>query len=983
MDGMEDDGESLEDLLKRQIIVSGLPESFETVEGIESYFCQFGDISEVRLAGQGVADVIFANVDDAQLALDEVHFIDGCSVEVSAPLPSDEEDARWEGSQGSFAPQEDELPQESAPASGDEGSSPRQSQERAEGDGGSSAAERKAWGDARKGGSGGMPAVEPNKVFVSGLPKGAADEEVTEYFRSYGSVTAVKLKRDDAGQIRGSGFITFAAEEDVIAVLKDYDKHVLQGRHFECLACGSFGVTHFGPIKKDQLFVCGLPHGTTQQMLEEHFRPFGEVANVQVKHEKGIAFVTFSSCSAVQLALHSYNSHSISGQWVGVQPVFTCLGKGDGKKDAVGGGSSWSGAGRRSSKQDDRCDWVSPRSSRDSAPAKTELWAPWRNNRSSHSAVSSDRRSSWPSSGREAERGKGHDTAPRGNAALTTGRDQKPSVDRYRVFVGGLPATVTEADVFEHFSRYGRVTKITMRNGFCYVKFEDEEHVRAVLKYYYLHKIADKWVECQACGHFGLPRATLLKDRIFVGGLPRDSVTQDSLEQHFSKYGTIKEVDLKRDRGFAFVIFTSCASVQLALHDYDLHVVNGKWVEVKPAADTSQTGSGENGASKSTSGGDRSNAWRRTDSVIAVVPGASSSWVPPAHAPTARTVASQVTGTAGDSGGIKGGKRDWESQWNSGKADKGRQKGWTQSSWAGQDSDRGTSGNEWGKSSWSKQDWSKSSWVAEPHKHARKDWSQGGGDKAKSVVDVNAKPMVDVNCVYIAGLPRAIKDQEVVEYFQDYGKVTDVNVKRDESGLHRGYCFVSFASPKQVQAVLKDYDRHKLQGKWIECMACGKFGLSNFGGAKLDKEKIFVGGLPPSATAETLEHHFSQFGRVTRAEVKREKGFGFVSFGSGADVQLALHAYNDHTLNGKWIEVKPVLLGRGDDGSAQGGGRDHSVSSVGVCASGSSGTSSRVSTSFRGGAASNWGDNDRSGGDGSNYQPSRQGHQGSWRSRPY
>merc|ERR1712242_225984 len=52
----------------------------------------------------------------------------------------------------------------------------------------------------------------------------------------------------------------------------------------------------------------------------------------------------------------------------------------------------------------------------------------------------------------------------------------------------------------------------------------------------------------------------------------------------------------------------------------------------------------------------------------------------------------------------------------------------------------------------------------------------------------------------------------------------------------------------------------------------------------------------------------------------RDKGFAFVTFGSGADVQLALHAYKEHFIDAKWIEVKPMLLSKARSGGGSSGG---------------------------------------------------------------
>jgi len=179
------------------------------------------------------------------------------------------------------------------------------------------------------------------------------------------------------------------------------------------------------------------------------------------------------------------------------------------------------------------------------------------------------------------------------------GDDTKPKVIKEQVFVGGLPHSATEGDVSQHFQKYGHISEVKMKQGYCFVRYAKEQSVKSVLEHYHYHKIHEKWVECRTCGQFGLPEgAPIMKDRVFVGGLRKETVTQESLKQYFIVYGGIKEIELKPDRGFAFIVFNSSSSVHLALHDYDIHSLDGKWVEVRPVVDTNAIqGGGDKGAS--------------------------------------------------------------------------------------------------------------------------------------------------------------------------------------------------------------------------------------------------------------------------------------------------------------------------------------------------------------------------------------------------
>ncbi|KAI5563692.1 hypothetical protein BDE02_14G008000, partial [Populus trichocarpa] len=74
--------------------------------------------------------------------------------------------------------------------------------------------------------------------------------------------------------------------------------------------------------------------------------------------------------------------------------------------------------------------------------------------------------------------------------------------------------------------------------------------------------------------------------KLFVGGIPRGT-SEDTLRDHFSKYGVVSHLLVAKDqitklpRGFAFVVFSEAASAARALQDS--HVICGRTVEVKKA----------------------------------------------------------------------------------------------------------------------------------------------------------------------------------------------------------------------------------------------------------------------------------------------------------------------------------------------------------------------------------------------------------------
>ena len=100
--------------------------------------------------------------------------------------------------------------------------------------------------------------------------------------------------------------------------------------------------------------------------------------------------------------------------------------------------------------------------------------------------------------------------------------------------------------------------------------------------------------------------------------------------------------------------------------------------------------------------------------------------------------------------------------------------------------------------------------------------------------------------------------------------------------------------------------------------------------------KIYVGGLPYSATEQQLSDLFAAHGTVASARVITDKftgqsrGFGFVEMSSDSEAQAAITALNGSDMGGRTLTVNEARPqeprsggggGRGGFGGGGGGGR--------------------------------------------------------------
>lgn len=194
----------------------------------------------------------------------------------------------------------------------------------------------------------------------------------------------------------------------------------------------------------------------------------------------------------------------------------------------------------------------------------------------------------------------------------------------------------------------------------------------------------------------------------------------------------------------------------------------------------------------------------------------------------------------------------------------------------------------------------------------------------------------DEGKLFIGGIAWDTTEENLRDYFGQYGEVTQTVIMRDKTtGRPRGFGFVVFSDPSVLDTVLND--KHTIDGRMVEAKRAlsreeqqtssktGNFSSSrgSGGGGNFKTKKIFVGGLPSSLTEDGFRQFFESFGNVTDVVImydqstQRPRGFGFITFDSEDAVDRVLYK-NFHELNGKAVEVKRALP---KDANPGGGGR--------------------------------------------------------------
>ncbi|XP_061457395.1 TAR DNA-binding protein 43 isoform X3 [Rhineura floridana] len=136
-------------------------------------------------------------------------------------------------------------------------------------------------------------------LIVLGLPWKTTEQDLKEYFSTFGEVLMVQVKKDiKTGHSKGFGFVRFTDYETQVKVMSQ--RHMIDGRWCDCKLPNS-KQSPDEPLRSRKVFVGRCTDDMTQDELRQFFSQYGEVVDVFIpKPFRAFAFVTFADDQVAQ-----------------------------------------------------------------------------------------------------------------------------------------------------------------------------------------------------------------------------------------------------------------------------------------------------------------------------------------------------------------------------------------------------------------------------------------------------------------------------------------------------------------------------------------------------------------------------------------------------------------------------------------------------------------------------------------------------------
>lgn len=185
------------------------------------------------------------------------------------------------------------------------------------------------------------------------------------------------------------------------------------------------------------------------------------------------------------------------------------------------------------------------------------------------------------------------------------------------------------------------------------------------------------------------------------------------------------------------------------------------------------------------------------------------------------------------------------------------------------------------------------------------DQSAAEGPKTKR--PTKSKPAGPVDLI-VMNLPFKLEEDAMKSYFDTFGELVMVQLKKDLEGKSRGFGFIRYKTLEDQGRCLSE--RHYIDGRQLEVKLpqSKSAGLDDvvYPGAPQPhlSRRIFVGRVTENITKEDLETYFVKYGEITDVFVPKPfRMFAFVTFAEAESAAALIELGEDHLINGCSVNV--------------------------------------------------------------------------------
>ncbi|MES1902809.1 MAG: RNA recognition motif [Paramarteilia canceri] len=155
--------------------------------------------------------------------------------------------------------------------------------------------------------------------------------------------------------------------------------------------------------------------------------------------------------------------------------------------------------------------------------------------------------------------------------------------------------------------------------------------------------------------------------------------------------------------------------------------------------------------------------------------------------------------------------------------------------------------------------------------------------------------------IFVGGIPNECQENDLKDYFGRFGEVENVLLKKDNMGRCRGFGYITFTNSETVNSVQNAQKEkpHEIANKKVEtkrAMPPGEDTSSNL--------RVFIGGVPKTATDEQVKDYCQNFGPCEKLYVSREgrRYYAIVTFKDSDDVDKMV-VQKVHNLMGENLSI--------------------------------------------------------------------------------